>query len=202
MSEPILWAKRGSHINRKRVVVDGEVRFERVPQIGHSGDQNDPRRARGKRWEKYVQNDGAVLRVPVTNAAAHLDDTTAYAAMIRSKARHLGWFLAGTCPCAMLASGDLHQSHVADKSLLTDTACPPRTYNEDKPCPHVEREIKARADRHKRLMDKVAKDHVPEVEKLLAGQKEQTTEIAQAVAEATKAAVTEIAKTMRVKNER
>lgn len=193
MADPILWV--GKTQRTRRIVVDGEARTERIPQRGHAGnsDYDAPTLAPGKRWELYVKGDGNAMRVPLTNAAAHLDDSTPYGQMIRAKARFLGWYPLGSCPCALLLTGELRANHFADKSVLNAEACKPRTYNVEEPCPHALAEQKARQEAHARADAKRCRNVQPDVERLLAAQKDQTKEIVSGLRDA----VVEIAGAMR-----
>lgn len=194
MPEPILWANKTRRT--AVVVVDGEQRTERIPQRGHDGnsDYDKPTVARGPRWIRYIQADGTDARVPITNAAAHLDADTTYAKMIRQKARVLGWIPVGACPCALVMTGELNPKHIIDPSVRASEPCKPNTYGWEHGtwCPHVVAEQKARTKRHTEQMAKQANKLKADVEKLLEAQKDQTKEIVSGLREA----VTEIAHAM------
>lgn len=189
MAEPILWVNKAQR--SATVVVDGEQRTERIPQRGHTGssDYDRPELARFKRWERYIKACGTDARVPLTNAAAHLQHDDGYGKMIHRKGRALGWIPRGNCPCTMLLAGELLPKHIVDKSLLTQQPCAPRTYNVEEPCPHLLAEQKARQAAHTERERKRAISLKSEVEKLLEGQKEQTKEIVGAVATGMKEAI-------------
>lgn len=193
MADPILWV--GKAQRTRRIVVDGEQRTERIPQRGHAGnsDYDEPKLAPGKRWELYVKGDGNACRVPLTNAAAHLDDTTPYGQMVRAKARFLGWYPLGSCPCALVLTGELRANHFASKEVARSEPCRPRTYSVEDPCPHALAEQEARQAAHSLVDAKRCKNVQADVERLLSAQKEQTKEIVSGLRDA----VLDIATAMR-----
>jgi hypothetical protein len=184
MAEPILWVNKA----RRKVTirVDNEEREERFPQRGHTGssDYDKPTEATFKRWERYIKACGTDARVPVTNAAAHLDDQSEYGRMIRAKAKTLGWIPVGLCPCAMIMTGALNARLVVDPDVRKGKPCQPGSYAIDKPCPHLVAEQKARRAAHAIREQKRAIALKGDVEKLLEGQQEQTKQLVDAVSTA------------------
>ncbi len=193
MADPILWV--GKVQRTRRIVVNGEQRTERLPQRGHAGnsDYDNPTIAPGKRWERYIKACGTDARVVLTNAAAHVDDTTPYGMMIRAKARFLGWFPVGSCPRALLYTGELRPNQIVDKSILTQEACKPRSYSVDEPCQHSIAEMEARRAVYSAADAKRCVSMQPDVERLLGAQKEQTKDLINGLRDA----VADIATSMR-----
>lgn len=150
--EPIFWSSTQPHSNdsdrmRDRMVNGKRVR-EKVPQIGHDGDYDRPKKAQNSRWATVVRHDGHTVFMVFTNAAAHLETSTTFAAYQKSKMRHFGWYALGDCPLALLATGALTKDHFVDQSILTQSPCERGTYGVDKPCPHCISERDARRKQH------------------------------------------------------
>lgn len=187
MADPILWAHKTQRT--RRLIVDGEVRIERLPQRGHRGDSDydRPQPVAGPRWIHVVKNCGSAVRVPITNGASLVvgggPDGT-YSSMIDRKAKALGWYSLASCPCALLQVGDLQPHHLASRDLLTAQPCPPRSYSEDNPCPHALAEQEARRAKHEKREAERNKGMQSEAEKLLVAQKEQTKEIVSGITDA------------------
>jgi hypothetical protein len=193
MADPILWAHKS--IRTRRIMVDGEQRVERMPQRGHAGnsDYDNPQLISGKRWELFVKHDGHTVRTPLTNGASLVvgggDDGSCYRYVTR-KAKFLGWYALGTCPCALLINDELRPHQIVDKSLLQEDPCKPRTYSIDEPCQHALREQEARQAAHAKRDAQRCKSMQSEVDKLLVAQKEQTKEIVSGLTEAVTAIAT------------
>ena len=158
MSDPILWVttKPGelSNMHPRRTLrtrnLDGKIVEERVPQ--RCSADNDYAKSsvleNYPRWARVVKHCGTEVRVPLTNAAAHTDVNTGYAASMREKFRKLGWYTYGACPVAQVLGGDLAACSFVSREVLDaiakGTACRPGTYSEESPCPHCLAEMKQR----------------------------------------------------------
>lgn len=163
MADPIFWANqeiaRANRILPARrfneetgvlePVIDPVTRqplMERVPQRGHAGD-SDPKspriETRIRRWMHVLRHDGIEARVPITTAAAPVEDSN-YGAWMGMKARHFGWIPIGQCPLALLLTGAIRVHHLVAVELQGEQACPHGTYGEQKACPHYLVERRAR----------------------------------------------------------
>lgn len=153
-SEPIFWTSTTPGYNtpdRERwIVVDGKRVKEKIPQRAHVGDHTARRLAPGadKRWILMVRQDGHEGRVVMTNAAAHVDDSTGWAQDRRVKARFYGWYHPGMCPCALVATGELAPELVLDPDVRSAQPCKPGSYSISNRCPHSIAEQKARRAVH------------------------------------------------------
>lgn len=146
--EPCFWTSTTPGYNtrdRQRTIMRDGVRVtERFPQRGHAGDYEDRRRAAGTRFLVMIDHNGHSIAVPLTNAAAHLDHTAPYGQHMMGKARALGWFQPGACPCALMSTGELTRHHILSDEVRKGQACKPGTYSYDAPCPHSLAELAAR----------------------------------------------------------
>jgi hypothetical protein len=152
--EPIFWLTTSEHSNgngeRTRVrMINGRKVTEKVPQIGHDGscDYENKVRARGTRYMMVIRHEGHEIPLMLTNAAAHLDASGPYGGYMRRKARFLGWYPSGTCPCALRAAGELRDDHIVSDEVRQAHArgesCPDQA-NMAKPCKHDIAEREAR----------------------------------------------------------
>lgn len=186
--EPIFWVSTSNGSNareRERIVMkDGQKRIERFPQRGHQGDYDDKRPANGVRSYLMVRHDGHTIHMAMTNAAAHLDPTTTFGQYQLAKARHLGWFRLGQCPCAMLLTGDLVADHIVNKAMLKEAPCAPGTYTPSKPCPHALAEQAARQKSHGAYEAKRMAGFKDATEKLVEAGNEQTEKLIGAITDA------------------
>lgn len=192
--EPIFWLTtsdpRNGAAERERVRVgeDGEMIVEKVPQHGHVGDYENRVRAPGMRCALVVRHEGHTVELLLTNAAAHLDPSGPYGNYQRAKARKLGWYLAGTCPVAMLASGELSRTQVACEENRSPkaTACPPKSCSKAEPCKHDLAERAARTVRwNKKQAERLAgfrSDAERYAEQVAKSNKELVVDVANAVA--------------------
>jgi hypothetical protein len=189
MASSILWTQHAKVQREVRRQVGGKIVVEKIPQRGHAGgsDYDKPTIQAGQRWAHVVDHAGNAVRVPLTTGASlFVDDGEEqgnYARIQRMKFRALGWYPVGSCPCALLLSGEMRTSHFADQDVAAQAPCKPKTYSEREPCPHAVAEQKARQKQQHALMLEKAEKFKPEVEKILAGQREQTKEIAAAITE-------------------
>jgi hypothetical protein len=190
MPEPILWAHKVTRAKpvlrlnpetgqREQVIDDetGEPVTERIPQIGHVGDYENPVAMRRPGWVHVLKHDGHEVRVKLTNAAAQEDLNHSYANFMRAKIRHFGWVIVGTCPLVAVASGDIRKQHLAARSLLTERACERGSFGELNPCRHYLAERDARRARHGVLEARRNSSFKPEADRLIEAQAKQTTEI-------------------------
>lgn len=92
---------------------------EKVPQHGHDGDYENKTRARGQRFIYVIRHEGHEIAMVLTNAAAHLDPSGPYGNYMRSKARFMGWYPSGTCPCAKRLAGELRDEHIVSAEVRT-----------------------------------------------------------------------------------
>lgn len=186
--EPIFWSSTTPGYNtadRERSFMrDGEEITIRFPQRGHSGDYDDRTVARGLRYVDVVRHDGNIAPMVLTNAAAHLDPNTSFGHYQRSKARHYGWFTPGSCPVALLATGELTPAKIFDKSILDQKPCMHGTHTDDNPCPHALAEIAAR--RTKKQAVELARNaaYKDPTDRMIEAGREQNQAFAQTVADA------------------
>lgn len=156
--EPCFWTSTTPGYNTKdrqrTFMKDGVKVTERFPQRGHAGDYEDRRKAQGTRFVRLIDHHGHEIFHTLTNAAAHLDHTAPFGQYMMAKARYLGWFMPGSCPCAALATGELKASHIVDKSLLKAQACTVGSYSYENQCPHSVSERLARQKQNKTVQDK------------------------------------------------
>lgn len=185
MADPIFWAnqqiarsnrllparRHNEETGALEPVIDPVTRqpiVERVPQRGHEGgsEPSAPRIDRRiRRWMHVLRHDGHEARVPMTTAAAPVEDTN-YGIWMQMKARHFGWIPVGHCPVAMLLNAALLPHQLVAEELRTATPCAHGTYGEQQACPHylVERrarralktELQARRDRETESVEQKA----------------------------------------------
>lgn len=130
---------------------DGKIVREKKPQAGHLGthiDDMQRMRGEGARYITVVKTTGNVVRLVLTSAAGDMDPNSQLAMHVKAKARHYGWFRFGTCPCALLRTGEMLPDHFVEKSLIHAQPCEPGTYSLQSPCPHALAERHARQDAH------------------------------------------------------
>jgi len=148
--EPCFWTSNAPGYNtadRQRTFMkDGEKRTERHPQRGHAGDYEKRFKAPGTRYVRMIDHYGHEIFHTLTNAAAHLDHTAPFGQYMMQKARYLGWFMPGSCPCALLATGELTKDHIMAAEILGASPCAPGSYSYESQCPHSLAERKARQD--------------------------------------------------------
>ncbi len=146
--EPCFWTSNSPGYNtndRQRTFMkNGQKVTEKHPQKGHGGDYENRLKAPGTRYIRMIDHHGHEIFHCLTNAAAHLDHTAPYGQYAMQKARHLGWFMPGQCPCALLATGEMSRNHFADQSLVKQQACDPKSYSYEDQCPHSKAERAAR----------------------------------------------------------
>jgi hypothetical protein len=154
MADPIFWSNQqiarpnrqmrardlNEHTGVLEPVIDPVTRrplIERVPQRGHDGDSDpkQPRLAPGRRWMHVLRHDGNEVRVPITTAAAPVEDSN-YGAWIQAKARHFGWIPFGHCPVALLLTGMLRPFHLVADKLKDEQPCQHGSYGAEKACAH------------------------------------------------------------------
>jgi hypothetical protein len=184
--EAIFWTTTTPGYNdsdrQRMVVVDDVVRgkpvkkraVEKFPQRGHLGDYEDRRTAPGERWMLVVRHDGHEVRAVLTNAAAHMDSATGYGRYVRGKARALGWFDPGQCPCALLLTRELDADQVVSEEVRNGTPCAPNTYNRTNRCPHSIAEKNARMEVTRAITEDREEAMKSKEDKVLEALKEQT----------------------------
>lgn len=146
--EACFWLTTSEDPNRERNrirMVAGRKVTEKLPQHGHDGDYENKRKARGRRYIMVVRHEGHTVPLLLTNAAAHLQHGP-YAQYQLGKARHLGWYPMGACPCALFLSQELTADQVVSPEVKTGTPCEPGTHNSERPCKHDIAERKARTE--------------------------------------------------------
>ena len=155
--EPCFWTSTTPGYNTKdrqrSFMKDGKRVTEKFPQRGHAGDYEDRRRAPGDRFVRVVDHYGHEIFLTLTNAAAHLDPNAPFGQYMKGKARALGWFMPGACPCALLATGELRPDHIVAKPILGQQACAPKSYSYENQCPHSIAEREARRAQNKAMQD-------------------------------------------------
>lgn len=149
--EPCFWTSTKPGYNtrdrQRSFMRDGKRVTEKFPQRGHAGDYEDRRKAPGTRYLRMIDNYGNEVFHVLTNAAAHLDTNTGWAQYQLGKARALGWFMPGACPCALLASRELKREHFLSREVLEGTPCT-GSYSYENQCPHSIAEQKARRSKN------------------------------------------------------
>lgn len=198
MAEPILWAHKAEKLRKvparrwnpeteqMEQVFDedtGQARYEKIPQRGHvAGDYDNPVASGQARWLHVLRHDGHVVRVPVTCAAADLDGAQLTSQERRAKAKYFGWIPVGSCPLALVETGELQKGQLIAKAIRDQPMCKQGSYGINKPCPHFLAEELARKDLQRKETVKREKSHQSEADKLIAAQGEQTKEIVSGVA--------------------
>ena len=148
--------------DRESYVVRGGERMRvKHPQAGHVGEYDDFVRLRGEgsRWITVVNSQGSVIFHVLTNGAGDMNPNSEYALDRKQKAKFHGWYPIGQCPVALLAAGEMHKGHFADRSMLTAQPCQPGTYSIGKPCKHALAEREARIEKHNAREAEVEKAH-------------------------------------------
>lgn len=128
---------------------NGKRITEKVPQRGHLGDYEERLAAPGLRYVTMIRHDGIEASIVLTNGAAHMDPNTAYGQYVKRKARFLGWFGTGECPCALVSNREISPDALMVEELRTAQPCAPGTYGGKAGlCPHAKAEQKAREAAH------------------------------------------------------
>lgn len=203
MAEPILWANKAGASRTKlvrkydpetgkmEVVIDPVTEQplrEKIPQTAHRGgsDYDDPQL--DKRIRAYLHvltHAGNEVRMRINMGAADVEGADFYGRERTAKMRYFGWIRVGECPIAARVAGRLQKHQIVAKDLRdAKDACEAGTCSEDRPCRHYELERDARRARQAKAQ--AARDATmrTEAEKLIAAQKQQTTEIVTGVATA------------------
>lgn len=154
--EPIFWTStQPNYSDKDRVkesMIDGKRVRERIPQRGHVGEYDNYTMAPGVRFIRVIRHDGHIVDSVLTNGAAHMDPHSAYGQYIQAQHRHFGWFGAGECPCALVASGRFSRECLVHPANRDAQPCEPGSYSGQKPCPHTVAELRARREQHNGLM--------------------------------------------------
>ena len=152
---PIFWTTTQAGYNdsdrTKRYMRDGKRVVEKLPQSGHVGDYNDRRRARGTRFVKMIDSAGNEIAATLTNAAAHMDPNTGYGQYVKVKARALGWYGVGECPCALIRTAEINAEAFLLDSVRNGEPCSRESFKGDSlhtMCPHGTAERNARVAAH------------------------------------------------------
>jgi hypothetical protein len=150
---PIYWTTTQAGYNdsdrTRRYMRNGKRVVEKLPQSGHVGTYDDKRRARGTRYVKMIDSAGNEIAHTLTNAAAHMDPNTGYGQHMKAKARGLGWYAIGECPCALIAAREINSEAFLVDEIRDGTAtpCVKDSYKGDHletMCPHAKAERAAR----------------------------------------------------------
>lgn len=177
-SEPIFWTTTQPHYNtadRERTkVIGGKKVREKFPQTGHVGSYDDKEKARGVRFLLMVRHDGHAVFHCLTNGAAHMDHTTPYGQYALRKARYLGWFTPGECPCALVSTGEINGETLVDQSIRSSNPCAPGSYSGQKPCKHALDEIHARREQNTAIQEEREASSKTKDDKMLEMQREMT----------------------------
>lgn len=186
--EPCFWTSTTPGYNtgdRQRTYMrNGKRVTEKFPQRGHAGDYEDRRKAPGVRFIRVIDHHGHEIFHTLTNAAAHLDHTAPFGQYMMAKARHFGWYMPGQCPCALIATGELHKDHIVSDEVRNGQPCPPNSYSYENPCPHSVAERKARQAQN----DAVQRDREEKMKGIGVKHLEATQELTNKVVEALLAA--------------
>jgi hypothetical protein len=198
MGEPILWAHKAApgrtqlarrwnaETSEWEVIYNESTGLplrEKVPQRGHEdGDYDAPKLATGiRRWMHVLRHEGNVVRAILNMGAADTEGADFIGKVVRGKARTLGWIPVGRCPVAMRMAGQIRPHQLADTTLRTlEKGC--ERSSEERPCPHYFMEEKARKARHARAQAEIAAQYKSDADKLIASQKQATTDIVTGVA--------------------
>lgn len=183
--EPCFWTSNAPGYNtrdrQRTFMVNGEKRTERHPQRGHAGDYENRLKAPGTRYIRMVDHHGHEIFHTLTNAAAHLDHTAPFGQYQLAKARFLGWFMPGACPCALLATGELKANHVVAKQIVGEKPCAPGSYSYENQCPHSKAERDARMAVTKAKHDKLVAAHKGDAALNLEATQQMTKTVTEAV---------------------
>jgi hypothetical protein len=190
--EPIFWTSTKPGYNdkdRTRVRFENGKRIvERVPQRGHQGDYENRRPARGIRSVRVVRHDGHVVDSVLTSGAAHLDHSTPQGQYIQAKWRHFGWFPLGSCPLAMMLSGQIQRDHLHmlqhNPAFADLTPCAHGVAKESDPCPHALAELEARRASRRADAKQVEATFADREQRLLDAQRDNNRELGQIIADA------------------
>jgi len=192
--ELIFWATTnpgGNIRDREKVVMqNGRKVVIRHPQRGHVGDYDERRVADFTRSINVVRHEGHVTALVLTNAAAHTDTSTPYAQYQRAKARALGWYPLGSCPCAGIAAGEFSRDSFVTEEVRNGQPCERGTYGEAKPCKHALLERDARQKQHATDEAERMSAFKDPTQKMIEAGQQQAATIASAVKEAVAAATT------------
>lgn len=191
--EPIFWAHMNEEVNKAERqtirIVNGKRIVEKRPQMPHIGDYEVRVRAPGQRYIIMVKEDGNVVPIVHTCAAADLNMGSGYANSIKQKSLFLGRFPLAMCPCAMMMAGTLRPNTVVSDEVREGTACARGTHSLDKPCPHALAELAARREQHNAVEHEITMKYREEEERKLAAQREMNKELLEGVATSTANAV-------------
>lgn len=183
--EPCFWTSPSPGYNtrdRQRTAMkNGRRVTERFPQRGHAGDYEDRRAAPGTRFIRVIDHYGNEIFHTLTNAAAHLDHTAPFGQYMMGKARALGWFMPGQCPCALLTTGELTRDHILSDEVLRGTPCAPKTYSYENQCPHSLAEQAARKAENDRVQSEREAKMKDQGTKHLEATQAMTAKVAEAV---------------------
>lgn len=196
MPEPILWTQHAKPLRSRPVrqfnPESGEVEFvinedtgepllERIPQVGHDGGYDDPKKFKRYGFVNLLRHDGHQVFAKLTNAAAQTDLNASYVHFMRAKHSYFGWFPVGQCPLSALAAGTIQKKHIAAKDILKDRPCDRAACNEFKPCKHYIAERDARRARHAKAEKKRIESFKDDSVKMLEAQQKQTTDIVEGI---------------------
>lgn len=203
VTEPTFWTTSNApqigynDADRTAVVVgeDGKRVQVRRPQGAHQGDYENPRRlpVEGVRYVTTVRHDGHLVAYTITAGAADIDAHSEYARHRKLKARSLGWFFWGACPCALLRAGQMSPRHIVDESLLEAEPCQHGTYSLANPCPHARAERAARMAKQSQIEIERERSYRAKNDKLVEAQRQQTEAIVKAQNDATQAIISQLA---------
>jgi len=186
--EPCFWTSPTPGYNtrdrQRSFMKDGKRVTERFPQRGHAGDYENRLRAQGTRFIRIIDHHGHEIFHVLTNAAAHLDHTAPFGQYQMQKARFLGWFMPGQCPCALMATGEMKPDHIMSDEVRRGSPCAQGTYSYENQCPHSKAEQAARRAANKLVQD--------EREKSMKGDGALNLEATQAMTKTVTEAVTKL----------
>lgn len=173
---------------------DGRRVVERVPARCAVPGSTNGTPLRFKRWLPLLRMDGNMVRVPLTNAAAHVDTNTSYAQNQIEKAKRNGGFRFDMCILAQVYGRMGWASALLDPGVIADVkanigACPPPDDDEDAerfPCKHVLAEAAARKAARKREEDAREAARMDDAQRAKHELDAKTAEAMAAIAEASK----------------
>jgi len=164
VADPILWTnvdderEKGPaaprRVLRYRDAETGKVVTERVPaRCSANDDYGTPSILTGyRRWLPIIREDGNAVRVPLTNAAAHVDTNTGYAQHQIEKAKKNGAFRFDQCPLPQIYAGTAWRNAFIAPEVLEalanrEPACD--GVDEQHMCKHAKAEQRARQERRR-----------------------------------------------------
>lgn len=153
-NEPIRWVypteMLGRYASPEKNFSANVLGTERKPLLAHVGWYDDPKEhplARARRYIDVVRHDGHTVSLVLTCASGDIENGE-YAAFMKAKARHFGWFPVDECVVRLIKARLFKPDVIAAKELLEARVCPKGKGN----CEHNVVERNARIAQQKRAM--------------------------------------------------